>query len=329
MKVFIAGSTGVLGKRLVNRFVDAGHRVIGLTRDEEGDRVVEGRGGEPRRGDILDEKSLQEAVDDVDVVIHAATAIPVDVKVKREDWELNDRVRREGTRNLVEVAGEVGATQYLQQSITWVVRNDDGSVFDETSEPNTDYVTQSALDAEQIAKEGGDQHGFSVGVLRCGSFYSADSDHTRLMGRLLLDGRLPVIGGGVLGRRDAAVSFLHVDDAAHAFLAVADKGASGLWHVVDEEPVTYNEFITELAERLGASPPRRIPAWLARFFVGSYNAKFFSTPIPTTNERFKEELGWEPEYPSVREGLDEVVNEWVEEGTLRSVDNGYEWTAEN
>lgn len=325
MKAFIAGATGVLGKRLVQEFADAGHIVIGLTRDDRGDQVVHKRGGTPRRGDILDRDTLHDSVGDADVVVHAATAIPVKVKVKKDDWRQNDRIRREGTRNLTMAAAEAGASQYLQQSITWVARNSDGSRFDEDSEPNTDYVTESALDAERIAREAGREQGFSVAVLRCGSFYSHDSGHTRLFGERLLDGRLPVIGGGPLGRKDARVSFIHVDDAADAFLTAAENDASGLWHVVDDEPTTYTEFLHELANSLDAPEPRRVPAWLARFFVGSYNANFFTTSIPTTNQRFKQEFGWTPRYPSVQEGLEEVVERWREEGTLERRNGGYRW----
>lgn len=325
MKAFIAGATGVLGKRLVTQFTEEGHEVIGLTRDDEGDRIVRERGGEPRHGDILDRDSLHDAVGSPDVVVHAATAIPVKVKVKKEDWRQNDRIRREGTKNLTRAAAEAGASRYLQQSITWVARNPDGSRFDEESEPNTDYVTESAHDGEKIAREAGEKHGFSVGVLRCGSFYSHDSGHTRLFGKRLLDGSLPVIGGGPLGRRDARASFIHVDDAANAFVTAAESPAPGLWHVVDDEPTTYAEFLRILAGHLNAPEPRRVPAWLARFFVGKYNASFFMTSIPTTNERFKQEFGWAPRYPTVQEGLEIVVEQWLEEHTLERVDGGYRW----
>lgn len=334
MKVFIAGSTGVLGKRLVERFVEKGHDVVGLTRDEEGDKKVEERGGEPQRGDILDKESLLDAVDEeVDVVIHAATAIPEKMKPSSDDWETNDRIRREGTRNLVEATDKANADTYLQQSITWVAKQPDGSEFDEESEVHPDRITQSAVDAENIAREGGEKHGFDVGVIRCGWFYSHDSYHTRLMGENLLDGKLPIIGGGILGRRDAEGSPLHVDDTARAFVTVAESGVSedasrsetDLWHVVDDHPVTYADFIKELSDRLDASSPRRIPAWLARFFVGSYNADFFTSPIPTTNQKFKNDFGWEPKYPTYREGMNEVVERWEEEGTIVETEEGYRW----
>ncbi|MDY6764553.1 MAG: NAD(P)-dependent oxidoreductase, partial [Halobacteria archaeon] len=338
MRVFIAGSTGVLGKRLVEEFVKRSHDVVGLTRDDRGDKIVEERGGEPRRGDILDKESLIDAIDgNVDVVIHAATAIPTKMKPSNEDWKMNDRVRREGTENLVEAAGEADADTYLQQSITWVAKQPDGSKFDESSDVNPDRVTRSAVDAERIAKKGGEEHGFDVGVIRCGWFYSHDSAHTRMMAENLLKGRLPIIGGGILGRRDAKMSFSHVDDAARAFVTVAESGIpngdnsssqeSNLWHVVDDRPVTYADFISELADRLDASSPRRIPAWLARFFVGSYNADFFTSPIPTTNEKFRRDFDWEPEYPTYKEGLQKLVNEWESEGTIVETQNGYRWNA--
>ena len=113
MKVFIAGATGVLGHRLVNRLTDRDHKVIGLARDNTGERIVERQGGTPRRGDVLKPQTLERAIDDdVEVVIHAATAIPDSTKPSEEEWEQNDRVRREGAKNLLNVISN-GVRQVL------------------------------------------------------------------------------------------------------------------------------------------------------------------------------------------------------------------------
>ncbi|WP_076427135.1 NAD-dependent epimerase/dehydratase family protein [Haladaptatus litoreus] len=259
MNVFVAGATGVLGRRLVGQLTERNHSVVGLTRDARGDELVAERGGEPRRGDILDRESLAEAAEGCDVLVHAATAIPTSRKPTEKEWVLNDKVRAEGARNLVSVTDEIGADRLLQQSITWLARKPDGSPFDEDTPPNPDRVTRSALDAERIVRQGGEDHGFEVGILRCGWFYDPESAHTRQMGSGLLDGKYPILGGGLLGRQDATLSIVHVEDAARAFVAAAESDATGHWHVTDNRPVTLSTFLRRFAERLDAPEPRRIP----------------------------------------------------------------------
>lgn len=310
MKVFIAGATGVLGKRLVASFSDAGHGVIGLARDDEGEELVERKGGRPVHGDILDRESLVAGADDADVVIHAATAIPTSTKPTREEWARNDRVRREGAENLVDAAGEIGADRLLLQSIVWVARQPDGSHFDETAEPNPNRITRSALDAERIVQSGVSDHGYEAVVLRGGWFYAADTAHTRQIGERLRSGDMPIIGGGLLGRRDAPLSFIHVDDMASAFLAAAEGDATGIFHVVDDEPATFAEFATAFADRLGGPEPSRVPGWLARFLVGKAFVRLMTTPMPTSNEKLRRTFDWTPAFPSYREGLDQVVGAW-------------------
>lgn len=314
MRIFVAGATGVLGKRLVRQFRERDHEVVGLSRDEEGDEIVRQGGGRPHRGDILEESTLLEGARGSDVLIHAATAIPTSTKPSREEWEQNDRIRRRGTRNLTRVATRVGADQYLQQSITWVARQPDGSAFDEDAEVHPDRITQSALDGEHIAREMGNEHDPRVGIIRCGWFYSADSYHVRELGSRLAKRQFPILGGGLLGLRDATVSFIHVEDAARAFVRAAEVEADGLWHIVDDRPVTVAEFLREFARRLDAPGPYRIPAWMVRPLIGSYHARFFTTSKPTTNRRARQELDWGPKHPTVGDGIDEVVSRWEEEG---------------
>lgn len=320
MHVFIAGSTGVLGRRLVSECSDRGHRVVGLTRDERGDTVVRENGGEPRRGDLFDRESVVEAAAGADVLVHAATKIPTGTNPDDSEWELNDRVRREGARNLVAAAEAVGADRLVAQSVVWVARRDDGEPFDERAPPNPDRSTQSALDAERIVTEGADEHGFDPVVLRGGWFYGPDAAHTQMIGEQLLAGRLPVLGGGLLGRRDAELSFLHVDDAGRAFAAAVEGDATGTFHVVDDDPTTYATFLREFAERLGAPSPRRVPAWLMRPFVGTSLRRMLTSPMPTSNERFRAAFEWTPEYPTVSAGLDQVVERWQETGTVLEPD---------
>jgi nucleoside-diphosphate-sugar epimerase len=326
MRLFVAGATGVVGRRIVAECVDRGHEVVGLTRDDRGDSLVRDRGAVPHRGDVFDRDSLVDGAAGADVVIHAATKIPTDQNPDDEDWALNDRVRREGTENLISAAATVGAGRFILQSIVWVARQPDGTPFDETATPNPDRSTQSALDAERFVRDGADEHGFDPVVLRGGWFYASDTAHTRQFGERLLATRMPIIGSGLLGRQDTTLSFIHVDDAGRAFADASEGTATGTFHVVDDEPTTYADFLRSFADRLGAPSPRRLPAWLVRVFVGDNLVRLLTCPMPTTNERVREAFDWRPRYPTIREGLDQVVARWRERGLIRATGEGYEWT---
>jgi nucleoside-diphosphate-sugar epimerase len=315
MTVAIAGATGVLGRRLVDRLASDGRDVVGLVRDDAGARLVERRGGTPRRADVLDPDGLDDALDGATVLVHAATAIPDATKPTEEDWTRNDRVRREGARNLLDAA-PADLRQVLFPSVVWVARQPDGSVFDESAPRHPDRATRSAADVEDLLRERADADGFTAAVLRCGLFYAPDARDTRAWGERLLDGDLPVVGGGLLGRRDAALSFVHADDAAAAFAAAVRAEAGGTYHVVDDEPVTGADFFERFAALLDAPEPGRIPGWLARFFVGRVTAESFTSPMPTTNETAKRDLDWSPAYQTYREGLEQVVETWRADGTL-------------
>lgn len=326
MNIFVAGATGVLGRRIVEECASRGHDVVGLTRDDQGDALVRERGGEPRRGDVFDRASLVEGAEGADVVVHAATKIPTGTNPDEEDWTLNDRVRREGSENLVVAAAAVDADRFVQQSVVWVARQPDGSTFDEHANPNPDRSTRSALDAERVVTDGADEHGFEPVILRGGYFYAADTAHTRMFGERLLAGRLPVVGRGLLGREDAQLSFVHVDDVGRAFADAIEGDATGIFHVVDDEPATYAEFLRAFVDRLDAPRPRRVPAWLARIFVDENLVRLLTCPMPTTNERFREMFGWTPAYPTVQDGVDQVIDQWQESGLLEQRQEGYEWT---
>jgi 2-alkyl-3-oxoalkanoate reductase len=305
MKVFLAGSTGVLGRRIVEQLSTRGHTVLGLVRSREGEQLVARLGGQPRWADLFDTGALVHAADGAEVVIHAATAIPTKQRTGARDWALNDRIRRAGTEALANCAGKIGSRLLIQQSIAWLAAPPDGGAYDESAPPHPDALAQSALDGERIAEQTAVQLGYKACVLRCGWFYSADSAHTRILGRELKRRRMPIIGKG-----DTVWSQVHVDDAAAAFVAAAEADKAGLWHVVDNEPVTMREFLTTFAAKLGAAAPRSVPVWLARLLAGKGAVDFFTQSSRTTNARFRHDFNWSPRYPTYRQGLDQIVAAW-------------------
>ncbi len=310
MKVFIAGASGVLGRRLIRQLTARGHSVIGQVRSAKAESVVKAAGGEPWHADLFDADSLSKAAEGCDTVIHAATSIPTKRKPAPADWAMNDHIRRKGTRCLTEAAGRVGARAYLQQSIAWIARPKDDSAFDEDSPVVPDPAIQSAIDAETIAREAGSLDGFTVAILRAGYFYDSESAHTRMIADGLRKRQMPIIGTG-----DAAWAMIHTDDATSAFVAVAEQPKNGVWHVVDNELVTVRAFLSEFAARLGAPPPRRIPVWLAKWLAGEQALAYFTRSTRTTNARLRRDFAWTPRYPTYREGLDQIVAAWKAESS--------------
>jgi nucleoside-diphosphate-sugar epimerase len=310
MRILIAGATGVLGRRMTRQLLERGHTVVGLARNEKAAQSIQNLGGEVVIGNIYDVDSIAAQVKQADAVIHAATSIPAKISSNTADWAMNDRLRREGSRALTEAAAKIGARNYVQQSIVWVARPADDSFFDETTKvTRPDELYRSAFDGEQIAFEAGDKFGFNVSVLRCGGFYAPDALHTRIFAEGLLKRRLPLIGAG------AGVSAnLHADDAASAFVAAAEAGKLGLWHVTDDNPMKIKEMLFEFARRLEAPAPRRIPLWFARLFLWRGVIEFFTRSTKTSNRLFRREFGWSPQFSSFDVGLRQVIGTWKTEG---------------
>lgn len=309
MRVLVAGASGVLGHRIVRQLVARGHTVVGLTRSETADATVRSLGGEPRRTDLFDPDKVTQAAKGSEIIIRASTAIPTKVRTGPRDWAMNDRIRREGTRSLLAAAARVGARAFIQESVVWAVGTIDGRPFDEQAAPSGDPVLASALDGERIAREAGSSDGIDTLVLRCGGFYSADGWHTRLLGQAVAKGR-PVL----VGPHSPVWSMIHTEDAATAFVTAAEAPKTGVWHVVDDQPVPLGEFLGEMARRLGARPPRRMPRWLARMVLGRYGTRILGSSFSTSNARFRRDFGWQPSFPTFAEGLDEIVSSWRAEG---------------
>lgn len=182
------------------------------------------------------------------------------------------------------------------------------------------------MDIEQAVQEAGRDHGFDTSILRYGWFYGPDSGQMHTIAENLLAGDLPVIGDGLTGRRgETTISLIHTEDAARAMASAIESDASGVWHVVDNEPVSTDEFLAEFAQLLDMDEPGRIPRWLAKFFVGEDMVRFLTNSFPATNDRFVDEVSWEPKYPTYREGLDMIVDAWPKDGRLVITDDGYAW----
>jgi nucleoside-diphosphate-sugar epimerase len=298
-RIFVAGATGVLGRRAVRQLVDAGHQVTGLARSAEKAELVRSLGATPVQVDLFDAGALKDAAAGHDVVANLATHIPPLSKAAFNGaWNENSRIRSEGSRNLVDAALSTGAGRYIQEGISFMYEDRGDAWIDEDVPMVIPELGRAQLDAEREAQRFTEAGGVGV-VLRFGQFYAPDAFHTTGMIKMARRRVAPA-----LGDPDSYAPNIHIDDAASAVVAALGAPA-GVYNVVDDDPVTKREFAAVMAAALGKKPPHHLPATAVKA-VGK-KADYLIRSQRVSNRRFKDATGWSPRYPSVREGLPPVI----------------------
>ena len=307
MRVFLAGATGAIGRQLVPLLLAAGHEVTGTTRSEQRAAGLRELGAHAAILDALDAAAVRSAVAAAapDAVIHQLTAIPpqIDPRKMAEQFELNDRLRSEGTKILVDAAAQAGAERIVAQSIAFSYRPGGPGTLHREEDPlitAAEATPEYARSAEAVRALEQSVLGAGGAVLRYGYFYGPGTAISRegSTGRAVAARKLPIVGGG-----HGVWPFVHIADAAEATLAALERGASGPYNVVDDDPAPVREWIPALASALGAPSPRSVPAWLARPLAGRYGLRVMTRAEGASNERAERELGWQPRYGSWREGF--------------------------
>jgi nucleoside-diphosphate-sugar epimerase len=300
MRVFVAGASGAIGARLVPQLIDRGHEVIGTCRSHDSAERVRALGAEPVVLDLLDAPAVRPAVREAqpDAIIHEGTAL-ADARLSRNiDRTLaqTNRLRTEGTDALLAAAREAGGRRFVAQSFApWRYAREGGMV--KTEEDPLDPALPAAMRKTAAAMRHVEQAVTAAGgiALRYGSFYGAPNDGLIKPVRKRL---FPIVGDG-----GGFMSFIHLDDAAAATALALERGAPGVYNVVDDEPAPVRDWLPVLASALGAKPPRHIPRWLARF-VGGEGAVVTGTEARgASNAKAKRELDWSLRYPSWRTGF--------------------------
>jgi nucleoside-diphosphate-sugar epimerase len=306
MRIFLAGASGAVGRPLVAALVGAGHTVTGMTRDGTRAAALRTAGAEAVVCDVFDAAGLRVAVAAArpEVVIHQLTSLPADLDITAKGvYDANNRVRTEGTRNLVAAAEAAGARRIVAQSIAftyapvggWVKTEDDPLIGPLTGEFGVAVEAAKALERQVVGARGLDglvlRYGFFYGP---GTSYAADGHQASEVRRR----RLPVIGRG-----DAVFSFVHIDDAASAAVAACERGAPGIYNITDDEPAAMRDWLPAYAAAIGAKRPHRVPKLIARIVAGQDVVAFATTLRGASNAKAKRELGWEPVHRTWREGF--------------------------
>ena len=294
MNVFVAGGSGAIGVPLIRVLVANGHQVTASTRSAANAAGLQALGATPVIVDALDADGLRRAVVAAHPthVVHQLTALPKGGPRSARDLVATNRLRTDGTRNLLAAAIAAGARRIVGGSFALIGASTAG--VPEEVRPAAEAIASMET---QILEA--NQSGAIEGVvLRYGLFYGPEVASTVEMVAMAKRRLLPAVRGD-----RSLLPCIHVDDAASATLAALDRApAGGRYDIVDDEPISFSEIVRALADAAGAPRPFAIPAWLPRL-VAPYMARMIALRLPLSNATAGADMGWRPAFPTIREGL--------------------------
>jgi len=310
MRVFVAGSTGAVGRYLVPQLVANGHEVAGMTTKQDKSEMLRAWGATPVVADALDPEAVGSEVSKFgpDAIVHQLTALAAGVNPRHQarDLAATNRLRTEATDHLLSAGRAVGVHHFVAQSFALGTYERVGGMVkteNDSLDPNPPEPMSDALDAIRYLEKAVLGAEWTEGiVLRYGAFYGpgtgAATDPPGEQTRMIQKRLFPIVGRGT-----GVWSFTHVEDAAGATIAALEHGRRGIYNVVDDEPAPVSEWLPEVARVLGAKPPRRVPRWVGRLAGGEGVVVAMTEARGASNEKAKRELGWRPLYPSWRSGF--------------------------
>jgi nucleoside-diphosphate-sugar epimerase len=308
MRILLAGASGAIGRTLIPLLVEQQHEVFGLFRNPAHSDLVRSLGATPVIADVFDGQAIHARFDEIrpQAVIHQLTAIPqrIDLRHMQRDFELTNRLRTEGTRNLASAAVHVGVERFLAQSFAgwpYARRGITLKTEEDDLDPTPPPQMKAMLDAiEMLEHTVLREKGFNGVVLRYGPFYGPHSSIAK-DGTTTEDVRhrkIPIVGQGT-----GVFSFIHLYDAATATVAALTQAQHGIYNIVDDDPAPVMEWIPWLAQCVGAPPPRHVPNWLAKLLIGEHAVAMMNDIRGVSNAKAKGELNWSPKWTSWRQGF--------------------------
>ena len=298
MRVLVVGASGAIGTRLIPKLTDRGHEVIGSSRSPAKGERLRALGAQPIVLDVLDARAVRAAVGAArpEAIIYQATAL-ADAGFSRNldrAFAQTNRLRTEGTDILLAAAREAGVRRFVAQSFApYRYAREGGPVKTEddpldSAPPATARQTFAAMNHLDQAVTG------AGGIaLRYGGFYG---DPDALI-KAVRKRQYPIIGDGA-----GVMPFIHLHDAAAATVLTLDHDGPAVYNITDDEPAPVRDWLPVLADAVGAKPPRHVPSWLARLFMGEGLA-MMTESRGASNTKAKKELDWTLRYPTWRQGF--------------------------
>ena len=308
MKVFVAGSTGAIGRSLLPLLIEKRHDVVALVRTPARAKDVEALGARAAVADALDPDGLRAAIRRAapEAVIHELTSLKGVTNFRRFDqtFALTNRFRTRTLDTMLAAARSIGVRRFIAQSYCgWPYAREGSPVKteDDPLDPAPPASFRESLAAirylEDTIRQTRDIQAFA---LRYGNLYGPGTDISAegTVADLVSRRKLPLFGSGA-----GVWSFIHVRDAASATVAAMSRGSPGIYNVVDDEPVPVNVWLPALANALGARPPRRLPAWVGALLLGDGGLSMMTLARGGSNAKSKRELAWQPSFASWRRGF--------------------------
>jgi len=301
MKVFVLGGTGAIGRPAVDALVAAGHDVSALARNAGRAAQLDEKGAHPVRVSMFDRDGLTAAFKGHDAVVNLATSQPSTFTfIFLRAWRETERIRTEGSANVVEAALAADVAVVVQESVVMLCRDHGDRWVDEMA-PVDHYPMAVGNHAAEASANRFSRAGGTGVVLRFGFFYGTGASHAE---QFLSMARLGIVP--VLGRPDSYLSSIHVDDGGRA-VAAALSVPVGTYNVVDDEPLTKRDYATAIAEAAGRRAWLRGPGRATRLLGHRTNS--LGRSVRASNAKFTDATDWQPQYPSAREGWQAMVAE--------------------
>ncbi|WP_138499721.1 NAD-dependent epimerase/dehydratase family protein [Nostoc sp. PA-18-2419] len=297
MKIFVAGATGAIGRPLIAQLLAKEHDVVALTRSPERAKVLAEQGVEPAIADVFDGEAVKAAVicAQPEVVIEQLTSLPKTYTGESMSAAavLNTRIRKEGGANVLAASQAAGVRRYLRQSIAFWGVPDTGLADEETplafdASPAVAADVRTVIEIERRLLETPNLEGI---ILRYGFFYGSgtwfapDGD----VAQQVRQQQFPIVGNG-----EGMWSWLHIEDAAIATVAAAERGNPGIYLITGDRPLKVREWLSAFARWLNAPPPPQISVEDA-LQTGGADAVYYGTQMRgASNAKAKRELNFQP-----------------------------------
>jgi nucleoside-diphosphate-sugar epimerase len=310
MKIFLAGASGVIGKRLIPKLVEAGHQVTAMSRSMKNAPAIKALGAQFVLGDAFQGGAVDQVISHAkpDVLIHQLTSLPkrIDPSNVEKLLEENNRLRVLGTRNLVNAAVAAGCKRIVAQSIAFAYDPSGTGLKVETdllygSAPKAfNQMIASIVSLERAVMK---TPGIEGVVLRYGYFYGPGTVYANdgTFAEDVKHRKIPIIGDGT-----GVFSFVHIDDAVDATI-LALQGPPGVYNIVDNEPAAIKDWLPYYAQVLQAKEPKTVGKFLASFGAGPYGLYLMLEQKGASNAKAKQQLGFAPKYASWRQGFKEAL----------------------
>ncbi len=303
MKVFITGATGALGRRVIRTLMSQQISVVALSRSTQNSEFLFKENVEIRHADLFNKSEIIKATKGCDAILHLATSIPKKALTRLSDWKMNDKIRTEGTSNLLDAAIANEIKTFVCQSVTLLYGQHRGN-FVSSGTPLPEHQIAMGISSVQMEKMITDRLPGRYIIFRFGNFYSGDDFYTNVLIDNIGKGRMPMIGDG-----NFYMNWIHLEDAAGAIafgLKNLDTLKGKILNVTDGHPILYADMLNYLSTTIRHKRPFHLPKWIARLILGKNN-----NAVLTNSFRIEPEplLGhWQPKHKDFISGITEIIN---------------------